>query len=85
MLVEILQLINEISSFSEVLYKKDNLKNFLKFTDKLKNQSFRSVLSKDFLKNFENFTEKHLCRNFFLIKLQAGNLKMSETATGDVQ
>ena len=28
--------------------------------------------------------EKNLCPNLFLIKLQAGNLKLSEVATGDV-
>ena len=36
------------------------------------------------LKIFAKFTEKHLCGNFFF-KLQAGNLKLSETATGYVQ
>ena len=69
LLVEILQLVDEISSFSEVLYKRDVLKNFSKFTDKLKNQSFGSVLSKNVLRNFAKFKEKHLCRNSFFNKV----------------
>ena len=32
--VEIRQLVNEISSFPEGLYKREDLKNFAKFTDK---------------------------------------------------
>ena len=86
MVVEILQLVHEIRSFSEVLYKRDVLKNFLKFTDKLKKQSPRGVLSKDFqLKILQNSQKKIFEGIFFLIKLQAGNPKPSETATGDVQ
>ena len=71
LLVERLQLVDEISSFSEVLYKRDVLKNFSKFTDKLKNQSFGSVLSKDVLRNFAKIKEKHFAGIPFLIKLQA--------------
>ena len=69
MLVEILQLAHEISSFSEAHYKRDVLKNFLKFTDKLKKQSSECVLSKDVLKNLAKFTEKHLCGNLFFNKV----------------
>ena len=36
MVVEIQQLVNEISSFPEVLYETGDLKNFSKFTDKHK-------------------------------------------------
>ena len=61
--------LHEISSFSEVLYKRDVLKNFLKFTDKLKKQSSGGVLSKDVLKNFAKFTEKHLCGNLIFNKV----------------
>ena len=50
----------------------------------LKKQSFGDVLSKDVLKNFATFTEKHLCGNFFFIKIALGSLKLSETATGNV-
>ena len=49
LLAEPLQLVHEISSFSEVLYKRDVLKNFFEFPDKLKNQSSGGVLSKDVL------------------------------------
>ena len=58
LVVEILQLVLEISSFPEVLYKRAVLKNFSKFTDKHKKQSSGGVLSKDVLKNFAKFTEK---------------------------
>ena len=57
-MVEILQLLHEISSFSEVLYKRGVLKNFSKFSDKHKKQSFGGFLSKDVFKNFAKFTEK---------------------------
>ena len=46
LVVEILQLVHEISSFSEVLYKRGVLRNFSKFTDKHKKKSSGSVLSK---------------------------------------
>ena len=65
-------------------HERDVLKNFLKFTDKLKKKSSGGVLSKDVLKIFTKFTEKHLYRNLFF-NLQTGNPKLSETATEDVQ
>ena len=83
-MVEILQLVDEISSFSEVLNKRDVLKNFLKFTDKLKKQSSEGVLSKMFLKLLQNSQKNIFAGISFIIKLQAGNLKLSEAATGDV-
>ena len=46
--------------------------------------SSEGVLSKDVLKSFAKSTEKYLCGNLFF-KLQTGNLKVSETVTGDVQ
>ena len=52
--VEIRQLVNEISSFPEVLYKRGDLENFSKFTDKNKKQSSGGVWQKMFLKIFEN-------------------------------
>ena len=58
--VEIQQLVNEIICFSEVLYKKGDLKNFSKFTDK--EQSSQGVLSKDVIKIFAKVTDKHFCR-----------------------
>ena len=68
MVVEIRQLVNEISSFAEVLYKRGDLKNFSKFTDKQKMQSTGVVLTKDVLKNFAKFTDKHLCSSLFFNK-----------------
>ena len=55
---EILQLVHETSSFSEVLYKRGVLKKFSKFSDKHKKQSTGGGLSKDVLENFAEFTEK---------------------------
>ena len=80
MVVEIRQLVNEISNFPDVPYKRDDLKNFAKFINKQKKQSSGGVLSRDVLKNLTKFTS---LPESFLIKLQAGNLKLSETATGD--
>ena len=57
-MVEILELVHEISSFPEVLHKRDALKNFSKHSDKHKKQSSGAILSKDILKNFGRFTEK---------------------------
>ena len=65
-------------------YKRDVLKNFLKFTNKLRGKSSKGVLSKVVPKIFAKFTEKHLRGNLFF-KLQAGNLSLPETATGHVQ
>ena len=48
-----------------MLYERGVLKNFIKFTDKLKKLSSGSVLSKDVLKNFAKLIEKYLCRNLF--------------------
>ena len=64
--VEIRQLVNEISSFPEVLYKRRDLKNLLKSTDKHKKQWSGGVLSKDVHKNF---ADKHLCPSLFFNKV----------------
>ena len=74
--VEIRQLVNGISSFPEVLYKRGDLKNFSKFTDKHKKQSYRGVLSEDVLKILKNSQINIFDSVSFLIKLQAGNLKL---------
>ena len=58
--VETQQLVNEIICFSEVLYKKGDLKNFSKFTDK--EQSSQGVLSKDVIKKSAKVTDKNFCR-----------------------
>ena len=65
-MVEIWQLVNEISSFPEVLYKRDDLKNLSKFTDKHKKQSSGGVLTKDVLEKFAKFTDRHLSPGLFL-------------------
>ena len=71
---------HEISSFSEVLYNKGVLKNFSKFTDKLKKQSSGGVLSKDVLKIFAKFTGKHLCWNLFFGKIETETWKITSEA-----
>ena len=58
LMVKILQLVHEISNFSEVLCERGDLKNFSKLTDKHKKQSFAGVLSKNVLENFTKFIEK---------------------------
>ena len=68
MVIEIRKLVNEISSFPEVLCERGDLKNFSKFTDKQKKQSTRGALSKDVLKNFAKFRDKHLCSSLFFNK-----------------
>ena len=64
-----------MSSFSEVLSKRNVLKNFLKFTDKPKKQSSGGVLSKDVLKNFAISAEKYLCGNLFFNKVAGWKLE----------
>ena len=61
LVVEILQLVHEISSFPEVVCSRSDLNNFSHFTGKHKKQSSGGALSKDNLKSFAKFTEKHLC------------------------
>ena len=73
LLVEILQLAHEISSFPEMLYKRGVLKNFSKFIEKHSShpekQSSGGVMTKHVLKNFAKFTEKHLCWNLLFKKV----------------
>ena len=66
-MLEIVQLVHEISAFPEVFYMRSILKTS-KFTDKHKKQSSGSVMSKDVLKTFAKFTEKHLSRSLIFIK-----------------
>ena len=68
-MVEILQLVHEISSFLEMVYKRGDLKNFYRFTDKHKRQSSVGVLPKDVLITFLKFTEKHLSWSLFFNKV----------------
>ena len=69
-----------------MLYERSVLKSVLEFTDKHKKQSSGGVLSKEkmFLKILQNSQKNIFSGVSFLIKLQAGNLKPSEVATGDV-
>ena len=68
-----------------MLYKRRVLKNS-KFTDKHKKQSSWGVLSKEkmSLKILQNSQKNIFAVVSFIMKLQAGNLKLSGAATGDV-
>ena len=68
-----------------MLYKRSVLKNS-KFTNEHKKQSFGGVLSKEkiSLKILQNSQKNIFALVSFLIKLQAGNLKLSGAETGDV-
>ena len=68
LVVEILQLVHEISSFPEVLYKGD-LKNLSRLREKHYKQSSRGVLSKDVVKNFGKFAEKRICWSLLFSKV----------------
>ena len=59
-------------------------KKFLVARLKLKKQSSGSALSKDVLRILLKFTKNIFAGISFLIKLQGGNLKLSDTATGDI-
>ena len=54
MVVEIRELVNEISSFPEMLYKRGRLKKLSKFTAKHKKQTSGGALKKIFLKILQN-------------------------------
>ena len=69
-----------------MLYERSVLKNFSKLTDKHKKQSSGGVLSKEkmLLKILKNSQKNIYSGVSFLMKLQAGNLKLVEAATGNV-
>ena len=71
---------------AQVLYERSVLKNFSKLTDKHKKQSSGGVLSKEkmLLKILKNSQKNIYSGVSFLMKLQAGNLKLVEAATGNV-
>ena len=60
--VEILQTVHEISSLSEVLYKKSVLKIFKKLAGNTRCRQPKVFCRKRVLKSFTNYLEKHLCR-----------------------
>ena len=68
-LVEILQLVHEISSSSGFTYKRAILKNFSNFTDKHDKKSSAGILSKNVFKNFAKLRERYLRRNLFFNKV----------------
>ena len=84
LVVGILQLVHEISSFPEVLYERDDLKNFSKLQVNTRSSHREVFCKKMFLKIFQNSQKNVLAGVPFLIKLQTGNLKLSEAATGDL-
>ena len=74
----------EISSFPEVLYKRGDLKNSQNSQISTRSSHLEVFCQKMFLKILQNSQIRIFASVSFLIKLQAGNLKMSEAATGDV-
>ena len=66
-----------------MLYERSVLKNFSKLTDKHNTRSSypEGFCQKIFLKILQNSQKNIFGRVSFLIKLQAGNLKLSEAAT----
>ena len=83
-MVGILQLILEISSLLEVLYEIGDLENFSKVQVNTRNSHLEVFCKKMFLKILHNLQKNVFDGVPFLVKLQAGNLKLSEAATGDV-
>ena len=83
-MVEIWQLVNEISSFPEVLLKEVIWKTSQNSKINTRSSHPEVFLSKDVLKNLAKFTDKHLCWSIPFNKLQNGSLKLSEASTGDV-
>ena len=84
LVVGILQLVHEINSFPEVLYERDDLKNFSKLQVNTRSSHREVFCKKIFVKIFQNSQKNVLAGVPFLIKLQTGNLKLSEAATGDL-
>ena len=83
-MIEVLQLVHEISCFPEVLYKIGDLENFSKLQVNTRS-SHQEVFFKNMLLKTLQYSQKSVFAGVpFSIKLQAGNLKVSEAATGDV-
>ena len=85
LVVEILQLVHKIA-VSEVLFKRSVLKNVSKFTNTRSSHLEGGFLSKEkmFLKILQNLQQSIFSGVTFSAKMQAGDLKPSEAATGDV-
>ena len=84
LVVEILQLVHEISSFPEVLHKIGDLKNFSELQVNTRSIHLELFCKKIFLKISQNSQKNVFTGVPLLIKLQTGNLKLSKAATGDV-
>ena len=67
-----------------VFFSRAGWENFSKFTDKYKKQYLEVFCQKIFLKIPQNSPKNIFAGVSILIKLQAGILKLSEAATGDV-
>ena len=83
-MVETVQLVHEISCFPEVLYKIGDLENFSKLQVNTRSSHQEVFFKNMFLKSLQNSQKSVFSGVPFSIKLQAGNLKLSEAATGDV-
>ena len=83
-MVKFLQLVHEINSFSEVLYKRGVLKIFPNSQISTGSNRPEVFCQKIFSKVLQNSQKYSFAGDSFLIKLQAGSLKLSEAATGDV-
>ena len=71
-MVEILQLVHEISCFPEVLYKIGDLKNFSKLLVNTRSSHPKVFCKKMFSKILQNSQKNVFAGVRFLIKLQAG-------------
>ena len=83
MVVSILKLVHEVSSFLEVLNKRGDLKNISRFTVKHKSSHPEVFCQKKFLKILQNLQKKVFAGVSFLVRLQSANMKLSDSATGD--
>ena len=69
MLVEILQLVHEISSLQEVFYKKVFSKTSQNSQVNARSSHPEVFSERGVLLNFGKFTEKHICRSLFFNKV----------------
>ena len=84
LVVEILQLVHELSCFPEVVYKIGDMKNFSKLQVNTRRSHPEVFYKKMFVKILQISHKNVFAGVPFLRKLQAGNLKLSEAATGNV-
>ena len=82
-MVEILQIVHKISSFPEVLCKRGVLKTSQNSQINTRSSHPEVFCQNIFLKTLQNSQKNNFAEGSFLIKLQAGNLKLAEAAAGD--